>query len=83
MVNTLHQSSMSNRSAVGDKVYVECATSMGAGSTGVSEIKEVRDRFDEETGEKYQQIRLDGFGWADRRDGRFLDDWLFYIEKFY
>ena len=25
-----------NRSAVGDKVYVECATSMGAGSTGLS-----------------------------------------------
>ena len=60
---------MKKTKKVGDKVYIECYTSMGQSSTGYYEIKEVDYKFDSDTGEKFPVYRVEEKDWFDGRDG--------------
>lgn len=56
---------------VGDLVYMDGYTSMAQSALAYdkgSKVKEVRYKFDEDTGEKYQQIKVNR-SWYDARNG--------------
>ena len=53
---------------VGDEVYVECYTSMGASSEGNQTVTELKTKYDEDTGKPYNVICL-GKHKFDGRDG--------------
>lgn len=56
------------KAKVGDKVYVECFTSMGAGSDGERTVTKITKKYDEHTGTPYKVIWCGKQGF-DSRDG--------------
>lgn len=56
------------KAKVGDKVYVECFTSMGAGSNGEQTVTKITKKYDEDTGKPYRVIWCGTHGF-DSRDG--------------
>lgn len=67
----------------GDKVYLDCYTSMGASSAGVREVHDTAFRFDHITGEKFKILKVDS-EWYDSRNGGCYQNngWMYYIEDF-
>jgi len=65
---------------IGDVVYLEGMTSLANGG-GEYPVTDIRDRFDEITGEKYRQLLVDGH-WYDNRDGGCASNpnFMYYIE---
>ena len=68
---------------IGDMVYVDCYSSMGAFSCGDLEITHFTYKYDEDTGEKYKIIHTgdtyDGRKW-DSRTGESIPEGMFYIQ---
>ena len=65
---------------VGDNVYRECYTSMGASSNGDSEVTAIITKYDEDTGEPYKVICC-GDHWFDGRTGDAMNEpTMFYIK---
>jgi hypothetical protein len=63
-----------------DKVYLEGMTSLANGG-GEYPITNIRDRFDEITGERYRQLEVEG-EWYDSRTGECVSNpnFMYYIE---
>ena len=53
---------------VGETVYMDCDSSMGASSCGDKEITNITQKFDEDSGVKYDVIHTGENSW-DSRDG--------------
>ena len=43
-----------------DEVYIDCDSSFGADRCGWYPVRSLRERFDERTGESYNQLKVDG-----------------------
>lgn len=59
---------MKEQLQVGDEVYVDGYTSMAQQNAENERIKEVRFKYDEESGERYPIYKVAG-AWYDGRDG--------------
>ena len=69
-------------SKVGNLVYKECYTSMGASSTGKTIVEEIDNKWDVNTGEKFVILKVDD-EWYDTRNGSCFSNpnSMFYIES--
>ena len=69
------------KKVVGDTVYKECYSSMGASSTGNETITKISFKYDEDTGKKYKVIHTKCGTW-DSRTGDSISNKssMFYIE---
>jgi hypothetical protein len=67
----------------GDSVYVNSYSSMGASSEGEAKVIKITKKYDEDTGEPYNQIHLEGGGpfVFDSRNGSGVGKSMFYITK--
>jgi len=65
----------------GDEVYIDGMTSMAQQSARYERIKEVRFKYDEDTGERFPIYKVGG-AWYDGRDGSCNSntDSMYYIE---
>lgn len=70
-------------SKVGNLVYLECYTSLGASSTGKKIVEEIGYRYDVNTGDKFTVLRVND-DWYDSRDGTCFSNLksMFYLEPF-
>lgn len=57
----------------GDTVYMDCLSSMGASSAGDIKITKTKYKYDENTGEKYKVIIVEGGAKFDSRNGEPLN----------
>jgi hypothetical protein len=66
---------------VGDEVYVDCFTSMGASSAGYTKVTKIETKYDVDTGEPYRVIKAGGRKF-DGRDGNMTkSSGMFYIAE--
>ena len=63
---------------IGDEVYVDCLSSMGASSCGMEEVSNISFKYDEDTGEKYKIIHC-GESTYDSRTGSDRKYGMFYL----
>lgn len=66
---------------VGDEVYLDCYSSMGASSTGRTKVLDVAYKYDADTGARFKILKVHN-KWYDTRNGKVYpsSSWMYFIE---
>lgn len=68
---------------IGDTVYRDGYTSMAQNNAGEAKITDIKTKYDEDTGEQFSILQVDGGEWYDSRDGSCYSNKksMYYIEE--